>query len=1032
MAKTKIPTGLSITRNGNSFICKWKIGDKNYSDGQQLQYCFVGGSKWINVSITKTTTSKTITPSSWPEGTTAFAFRVRGNRKKYSKGKGKKKKKINPSMSSWAKCDFALYNPPFPTTSASRVEAYRYSTTFSWKVLETEAGTLYPFAGVEYQSMLVKECNETDGSKINWSSSQYGWVAETSSLAEGDRTIDDTSRSSTLAQASYTRWFRVRAMGPWNNTNGWRYCKIIYAIPYTPRVTENKVSRQDNSMAVTVGWTVDANHAHPVTSSITEWATEVPLANWGCPQGASWTEVELAHTGDAGNKKESFNVGAALDDNECLFVRVKNTYDGQTSYSDPAIAAYGDLSNPSDVSVQVNQSTYRATITATNNSTVPNSHLAVTFSTDKDPKGFIVGVIPHGQNSITVQCPKWSTANTVIFSVQAFAGTYTTNTRPDGANQVNINPLMKSPKSITQGGEVPQFPRNITITPTDIAGTIRVAWQWSWDKATGAQISWADHADAWESTNEPQMYTVGNINASAWNISGLETGITWYVRMRYIVESGDDITYGPWSNIQEIDLSSAPAIPVLMLSSGVITASGSVTASWVYSTTDGSAQAFAEIAEYTLNGSTPVYTPLLQGRTAQYVTIAAEDYGWRAGETHSLVVRVRSASGRLSDGWSDPVNLIIANPLTVNISNTSLVNETITPDEGGSYTQLSLKEMPLSLTISGTRIGTTTTVVIERAASYQMDRPDEAVFNGYEGETIAIKKRDGNGQMSITLDDLIGNLDDGAAYRIIATVKDSFGQSAEATINFVVNWTHQAIIPEATVTIDEEQLIALLTPVAPEGTLTGDVCDIYRLSADKPQLIVEGAQFGTTYVDPFPAIGEFGGHRFVFRTKNGDYITEDNQLAWHDTQEDEGDFLDRIFSVVNFGTGRVDLLYDSSSKSSWAKDFQETRYLGGSIQGDWNPAVSMTSSLEAAMITLEDQDSMQAMRRLAAWAGICHIRTVDGSSYPCDIQVSEDRTFDRETVRATYSLSITRVDPEELDGMTLEEWNRLHDEEEEE
>lgn len=1030
MAKTKKPTGLSITRNGNSFICKWKRGDKNYSDGQQLQYCFVGGSKWQNVSITKTTTSMTITPSSWPEGTTAFAFRVRGNRKKYSKGKGKKKKKINPSMSDWSKCDFALYNPPFPTTSASRVEAYRYSTTFSWNVLEMEAGTHYPFAGVEYQSILVKECNETDGSKLNWSSSQYGWVTGTSSLATGDRTIDDTSRSSTLAQASYTRWFRVRAMGPWNNTNGWRYCKIVYAIPYTPRVMENKVSRQDNSMAVTVGWTVDANHAHPVTSSITEWATEVPLANWGCPQGASWTEVELAHTGAAGNKKESFNVGSSLDDNECLFVRVKNTYDGQTSYSDPAIAAYGDLSNPSDVSVQVNQSTYRATITATNNSTVPNSHLAVTFSTDKDPKGFIVGVIPHGQNSITVQCPNWSTANTVIFSVQAFAGTYTTNTRPDGANQVNINALMKSPKSITQGGEVPQFPRNITITPTDIAGTIRVAWQWSWDKATGAQISWADHADAWESTNEPQMYTVGNINASAWNISGLETGITWYVRMRYIVEAGDDITYGPWSNIQEIDLSSAPAIPVLMLSSGVITASGSVTASWVYSTTDGSAQAFAEIAEYTLNGSTPVYTPLLQVRTAQYVTIAAEDYGWRAGETHSLVVRVRSASGRLSDGWSDPVNLIIANPLTVNIRNTSLVKETITPDEGGSYTQLSLKEMPLSFTISGTRIGTTTTVVIERAASYQMDRPDEAVFNGYEGETIAIKKRDGNGQMSITLDDLIGHLDDGAAYRIIATVKDSFGQSAESTINFVVNWTHQAIIPEATVTIDEEQLIALMTPVAPTGTLEGDVCDIYRLSADKPQLIVEGAQFGTTYVDPFPAIGEFGGHRFVFRTKNGDYITEDNQLAWLDTQEDEGDYLDIIFSVVNFGTGRVNLLYDSSSKSSWAKDFQETRYLGGSIQGDWNPAVSMTSSVEAAMVTLEDQDSMQAMRRLAAWPGICHIRTVDGSSYPCDVQVSEDRNFDRETVRATYSLSITRVDPEELDGMTLEEWNRLHQEEE--
>ena len=1030
MAKTKKPTGPSITRNGNTFICKWKIGDKDYAQGQQYQWRFTGpgGTPWFYRDIGSTTTQFSLNVGSIPAQATGFAFRVRGNRKKYSKGSGKKKKYINPSMSDWTTCGFNLFVPPAPSVWAGRVEGYRYSSNFSWSVEFADAGSNYPFREIEYESMLVKECNEWDGDKLNWSSDQLGWTAGGSSAASGTINIDDTYLSSTLSQASYTRWFRVRAFSPGMQTNGWRYTRIVYAVPYAPRITEATAKPQGNAMAVTVGWTVDANVAHPVWSSVIEYATEVPLADWGCPTGASWTEVEPAFTGGAGAKRGSFNVGASLDENECFFVRTKNLYDGQVNYSNAVIAAYGSLTDPSEVSVEVNQSTYRATITATNNSSVPNSHLAVTFSTDKNPKGYIIGVIPHGQNSITVQAPNWSTANRITFSVQAFAGNYRTSKLPDGADQADIWPVMWSKNSISQGGEVPQFPRNITVNPTDVMGTIRIAWQWSWDKATGAQIAWSDHKDAWESTDEPTMYTVGNINASAWNISGLETGITWYIRMRYIVETGDGITYGPWSNIQEIDLSSAPAIPVLVLSAGVITENSSVTASWVYSTTDGSAQAFAEIAELTLDGSTPVYTPLLQTRTAQYATLEPSSFGWQAGETHSLVVRVRSASGHLSDGWSDPVNLIIADPLTLNISETSLVEETITPEEGDPYTQLALKELPLNLTISGTKLGTTTTVVIERSEAYQMDRPDESVFNGYEGETIVIKRQNGDGQMTITLEDLIGHLDDGAAYRIIATVQDGFGQTAESTIEFVVNWTHQAIIPEATVTIDEEQLIALLTPVAPEGTLAGDTCDIYRLSADKPQLIVEGATFGTTYVDPFPSIGEFGGHRFVFRTANGDYITEDDHLAWLDTQEDEGDYLDLIYSIVNFGTGRVNLLYDSSLKSSWEKDFQETKYLGGSVQGDWNPAVAMTSSLEAAMVTLEDQESMQSMRRLAAWAGICHIRTVDGSSYPCDIQVSEDRNFDRETVRATYSLSITRVDPEELDGMTLEEWNRIHQE----
>ena len=1028
MSKTKKPTGLSIRRNGNNYICEWKIADADYGDGQQLQYMFYPG-YWLDLSIGKTATKATInvgTPS--PAGSTAFQFRVRGNRKKYETGSGKKKKTVNPTVSDWAEKTFNLYTPPYPATWAGRVEGYRYSSNFSWNVDQAGADSHHPFREIEYQSMLVRECNETDGRLLDWPPGQFGWISNGSASPSGSVNIDDTSRSTTLDGASYTRWFRVRAFGPWLNATDWSYSKIIYAVPYAPRITSANVANQGNDMAVTVEWIVDANNAHPVTSSALEWAAEVPLANWGCPSGASWQDVEPAHTGGAGTKRGSFNVGSSLDANECLFVRVKNTYDGQTSYSTPVLAAYGYLSDPSDVSVEVNQSTYRATITATNNSNVPESHLAVTFSTDKDPRGYVVGVIPHGQNSVTVQCPDWSQTNRITFSVQAFAGDYRTLTRPDGASQADIWPRMRSLNTITQGGDVPQFPRNVTVNPTSEPGTIRVTWQWSWDEATGAQIAWADHADAWESTDEPSTYTVGNINASAWNISGLETGITWYVRMRYMTGTGDDVTYGPWSNMQAIDLSSAPAVPVLMLSQGVITAEGSVTASWVYSTTDGSTQAFAEIAEYTLNGTTPVYTPIVQVGAAQYATLSAEEYGWQAGETHALVVRVRSASGRLSDDWSDPVNLIIADPLTLNISETSLVEETITPEEGDPYTQLALKEMPLTLTIDGTKIGTATTVVLERAAAFQMDRPDESVFNGYENETILIKRQNGNGEMTIGLEDLIGHLDDGASYRIIATVQDSFGQSAEVTIDFVVNWTHQAIIPEATVSIDEEQLIAILTPVAPTGALAGDTCDIYRLSADKPQLIVENAQFGTVYVDPFPTIGEFGGHRFVFKTENGDYITEDNHLAWLDTQEDEGDYLDLVYSIVNFGTGVVELLYDSTQSNQWAKDFQETKYLGGSIQGDWNPAVEMTSSVDVAMVTVEDQDSMQAMRRLAAWPGICHLRTVDGSSYACDIQVSEDRRYDQETIRASYSLSTTRVDPEELDGMTLEEWNNLHQE----
>ena len=56
--KTKAPSGLTITRNGNSFVCQWKKSDKDYDDGQQFQYK-VGNGAWTSVSIGTGATSKT-------------------------------------------------------------------------------------------------------------------------------------------------------------------------------------------------------------------------------------------------------------------------------------------------------------------------------------------------------------------------------------------------------------------------------------------------------------------------------------------------------------------------------------------------------------------------------------------------------------------------------------------------------------------------------------------------------------------------------------------------------------------------------------------------------------------------------------------------------------------------------------------------------------------------------------------------------------------------------------------------------------
>lgn len=646
---------------------------------------------------------------------------------------------------------------------------------------------------------------------------------------------------------------------------------------------------------------------------------------------------------------------------------------------------------------------------------------------------------------------------------------------PNGVSKFKVNPKMKSELQ-TQGGNIPLAPESVGLDQATVPGTIRVTWAWSWEDADSAELSWADHEDAWESTDEPTTYTITKLHAASWNISGLEIGKTWYVRVRLIKTSGDNQIFGAYSDTKSLLLSSAPVTPVLNISDGVMRNDGQVTVSWNYSSTDGSEQSFAEVAEVREKNNKTIYDTILQVEKEKEAIIDAQtmiaEHEWKNDENHILVCRVTSSSGETSQ-WSNEVALAIAEPITCEITNHSL--ETISidypDDEGETKTieTLSLTKMPISVTIVGAKEFGITTLSIERASEYHVDRPDETDFNGYEGETIASFSQSSEDPIVIDIPDLIGRLDDGARYRLIASTQDSFGQSASQELVFEVHWEHQAMYPTVETVIDQDNSIAILKPIAPaqeedilkyesissfpvsgtEGKVyidestnkvylwkeseykeTEDVCDIYRLSVDRPELIYRGATFGEVYVDPYPTIGEYGGHRYVTRTINDDYIVGDSaggSFAWTDTKSDDGDLFEAHENIINFDDKEVHLLYEVDLSNAWAKDFKETRYLGGSVQGDWNNGVGRTGSLNVTTVSDLDQDTIQLMRRLAVYPGVCHIRSKDGSSYAADVQVNETYEYTNGPRLNKYDLSITRIDQESLDGMLYSDW--INDEE---
>lgn len=1040
---TKAPTGLSIVRNENQFTASWKIGDKDYADGQYFQSAIntTGKVRWLptkNTGIGKTTTSRVITtinksnyyPNKDSKGNNkpflySICFRVAGNRKKYTTRSGRKKKAHNPSASAWTSKVFVVNPPKKPTLTYVLDEGLTNVCTFSWSA-PYASNDSYIFTDVQWQTILVKNSSEADGSKLDWSNAEEG-VGK----AEGSKTITEDTSILYKDGNSYTRWFRVRSRGPRgvytaDGSNGWVYEKHVYALSHQADVTGTSASETEGGgFQCTVDWTVgQSGGQNPIDKTIAQYTITTPDEGLTCPSGASWKDANISRDTEAGDAAV-FGIDDQLGKDQCLFIRVNTQHDSNITYGKPQLSYVGFLKDPSGLSVSTDNVTHKATITATNNSAVEDSILIVRYvPSSGDP--IDVGVIPHGSTSVTVQCPNWDDQKSIAFDVYAIVGTAMKQTRADGVDSYSVTVGMRSQNIVSEGGAVPVAPKNVSVSRVEgKSDTVRVDWDWPWSEAGSAEISWSDHDDAWESTDEPESFLISNLHASHWNISGLETGKTWYVRVRLIagnMATSDGVTYGPWSDVSQgtIDLSSAPNKPVLILSNSVIPEDGSTIASWVYTTTDNTAQAYAEVAIVENGG----YIPIAHSLTAQHVTIPAqsENYTLYTGNIYNLVCRVKSASGKLSE-WSDIVSLTVAKPITCEIVQTSLISQHIESMRGVD----TLTKMPLSVKVTGAGDGGITTITVERAEDYLMVRPDETNFNGNKGEMVLQTSPPlvGINQVSFNTNDLIGPMDDGAVYNIVATVQDGLGQKDSATLPFEVHWEHQAEEPSAEVVIDEENLIAYIKPIAPANADPEDVADIYRLSADKPELIVEGAIFGETYVDPYPALGDMGGHRIVTRTKNGDYITEGNQIAMIDSPELGVNPIENedLLNVIDFEGRQIRFYWETDYSNKWAKDFQETPYLGGSIEGDWNPAVSRSGTLSSKAITVLDQEMLKDVRRLADYPGICHVRTADGSSYAADVQVSEDYTDDEKGMVTNYSLSITKVDSQGFDGMTKEQWD---------
>lgn len=712
---TSKPTVKFKGRNKEKYTFGWNIPNSGYGGGLQFRYrtkaapsdrSNASWGQWCpanSIGTSKTEHTITLDPKVHypykPNASVVLAiqFQVRGKRKETSK--------VIYEWSDWGSFTHEIPKPPAPKLSYNRDSLHQ--TTFSWDAQYKETSGVQ-MIDCRFESYLMINWNKSKSdasdfasgtgnrrdfvqspatNNIKYYNAQGKLVTRTNFIHSGLTGSKPIPEESEVLYDgnSHTRVFRAITRGI-SGYSAWSYIAFPYGAE-TPTVTiiddDTVVDKKpDGSVVIYVKWdnNVTEKWGNPISSLTVQYVVTTAGRYLEVPSSVSgWVNVTDPFPDKGSIDAIRFTIPAESvpGKDQAMYIRVYST---SALDSKPSIPIRVDqlpvvLKSPTLTSVTTDDQTKRATVTATNNSEVPGSFLKVYGKATNAQDDHELGVIEEGETSVTVDWSILDGQGAKTFGVRAFV-----------YDESGQEQLASSEKIIYQGGTVPEAPTNVDASQDSAnPDTILISWDWTWTEANGVELSWSEDKMAWESTNGPSTYEISNLKPNHWRISGLNMGTKWWVRVRLIKTVGDNAVYGSYSEPVSVELYTTPSTPYLHLSDTVVPQDGTVTATWAYTSQDGSAQSNAIICEVTRSNGVISYgqeVGRVADSTQRIIIEPAKVSGWCTGstaETHELALNVQSETGKTAN-WSEPVSLTIAKKPTASIASpptTSLVYDTI-------------------------------------------------------------------------------------------------------------------------------------------------------------------------------------------------------------------------------------------------------------------------------------------------------------------------------------------------------------------
>ena len=617
--------------------------------------------------------------------------------------------------------------------------------------------------------------------------------------------------------------------------------------------------------------------------------------------------------------------------------------------------------------------------------------------------------------------------------------------------------------------------------------SIQVFWR-AVATATEYTVEYTDTKAYFDSSSETQSTTV---SAHHCELTGLEPGKVWYFRVKATNEQGDS----GWSTIKSVKIGSAPDAPTTWSETTTCTIGDIARLYWSHNSSDGSDERRAQIG-LKINNGTETYIYRYTGTGVDGTSTTAKVFpnsgvsnanvgdiylntslyyyyrcnlagnantakwrylgklggyvGYYGYNTSTLSTgstikwRVRTLGAINTWGtWSATRTVTVYEPATLSVS---LLPVTEVDEDGNpiSYdsetTDITSYPFVMQCTAgpaTQNAVGYAVTIVannsydtIDQIGQTINISAGEEVFNQYYVATSNI------------LDVLFsaGNVDlaNGETYTATCTVAMDSGLTAEASVEFTVEWEDEDYEPNAEIGLGMADYTATIQPYCRyigleegderEGELVENVLlSVYRREYDGRFVEVASRLQNDgviTVVDPHPSL-DYARYRIVATS------TLTGKVSYYDVpglpfdeitgivvqwEEEWQDFNTQMESQDEaadeeepaYSSSMVVLPFNVDVSDSHAPDVKFANYIGRQHPVSYYGTHLGVTSRWSTEIPADDEETLYALRRLAIYNGDVYVREPSGSGYWAQVKVTLDIRHMALTIPVSFD--ITRVD----------------------